>query len=273
MARREEQHQSAGGLQASWSPRTLGSVLMLLTVSGCTAILGIDQDYTLGAGGGVSSTSPGGTGPAGGGGGGTTLLMDYDDGIADNGVHDDGINGGGFDDTSASTTSTSFTDHTVWFHYGANQDQEAALASLDNNGAKTDGSLRSAVLTDARIFHASTAATGYVFASGDTHSIQFVWRDGSNWDDATGTATLAIGYYDDEGSAGFDPMADTFTVVSSLTTATSTQDSTWEDGGGTFPDVAPSAAAGKGLYVRITASDQFARVDNITLTAYSGAPP
>ncbi|MBW2528418.1 MAG: hypothetical protein JRI23_29855 [Deltaproteobacteria bacterium] len=294
MSREAEQaRRGTLGATAQWG--TLGAAMALMALVSCNAILGVDQDYVVGGGGATSSTSIGGTGTTGGGAGGTggetststgttsgsgggggastILLMDYDDGSPGNGVHEADLCGGGFDDTSATTDSSQFSEHTVWFAYDATQDQEAAKTQLENNGAKTDGSIRSGVLTDVRVFHASTETTGYTFASGDSYVIHFVWRDVSQWDDATSTITIAIGYYDDEGSTGFDPTTAAFTVVSSVTTETSTIDATWEEAGGTFPDAVPSAAAGKSLYVRITATDAFARVDNITLTAHSSSGP
>ncbi len=251
-----------------------GGALAVLVLSSCSSILGIDQDYSVegdggtgGAGGMTTTSTTSSLGGGGAGGGETTILMDYDDGDAGNDLHDADISGGGFDDTSASTDSSDFSEHAVWFNYDGPQDNEAALATIDNSGAKTDGSMRSGVLTAAKIFQASTADTGYTFATGDSHVIRFVWRDASQWDDATGTVTVALGYYDGEGSANFDSTADPFTDVSSIPTGTSAIDSTWEEGGGAFPDSAPPATAGKTLYVRITANDAFARIDNITLTA------
>jgi len=280
MARAAERLGSSDTM-ATGSGTILGGVVAMATALGCSSILGIDEDYSLGAGGtggGTGGTTTSSTTSSQGGGGGsggaaTTLLMDYDDGVPDNDVHDGDLSGGGFDDTSASTDSSPFAEHSVWFHHDGTQDTECAKTLVDDNGAKTDGSTRSGVLTGTKVFHASTGGTGYAFATGDSHVIRFVWRDALQWDDATGTVTTAIGYYEDEGGSGFDPTTAPFTIVSSLTTDPSTQDSTWEEGGGTFPDTAPSAAADKTLYVRITANTAFARIDNITLTAHSSAGP
>jgi hypothetical protein len=193
--------------------------------------------------------------------------MDYDDGVADNGVHDAEISGGGFDDGPQVTGQSAFADHAVWFNYGAGQNEVCSSENIVNGGAKADGSVRSASLTELRVFHASTVATGYTIATGDSYDIDFVWYDGSQWVDASGIVTVAIGYYADEGGGTFDPTTDPFTVVSSIDAGLSTMDTTWEQAGGTFPDVAPAAAAGKTLYLRVTANDRFGRIDNITLTA------
>lgn len=198
--------------------------------------------------------------------GATTLLMDYNDGNAGNGIHDADLSGGGFDDVVLGGDALTFAAHSIWFTTGSSADQ-ASRTNIGSNGDKTDGSLRSAVLTNGRVFRASTASSSYTISTGDTYDISLVWRDAIGWNDASGTITFSLGYYANEGNMGFDPVTDAFTTFATFTTGTSQINDTWETAAGSFNMAAPAGGDGKTLYVQMIANSGFGRADNITLTA------
>ncbi len=165
---------------------------------------------------------------------------------------------GNFNDTAV--TGNTFAELPEWSNIGGGQGAEATNTNLDFDGT------RNAVLSNngGRKF---AADTGHTLTAGERFRVSFVWRDAGNWDDANDTVAVTLYTTADNTIDG------SRTVLQTLRSPVSTQDSTYEEAELAFSAVAASAAD-KRLFVFFegidgdsgnTTSTGYARLDNFVL--------
>ncbi|QTN33923.1 alkaline phosphatase D family protein [Akkermansiaceae bacterium] len=168
------------------------------------------------------------------------------------------LRNGDFNDPAV--TGNSFAELPEWQNLGGAQTTEASKTDLAFDGT------RNAVMSNngTRKF---AVDTGHTLAAGEIFRVGFVWRDASNWDDAADTVAVTLYTTDSNTIDGAR------TVLQTLQSPASTQDSTYEQATLTFNAVA-AAAAGKRLFAFFEGIDGnpanttnigFARLDNFTL--------
>jgi hypothetical protein len=174
-------------------------------------------------------------------------------------------------DFNAATGNT-FADLPQWINLGGGQTVEATRSD-DVVSNVILNATRNAVLSDSgtRKF---AVDTGHDLVAGDSFRAVFDWRDAGNWDDASDT--VAVTLY----TTANNLIDGSRTVVQTLQSPLSSQDSTYEQASLVF-DAVGAAAAGKRLFVFFEGIDGnastngFARLDNFVLergTLDSGVP-
>jgi phosphodiesterase/alkaline phosphatase D-like protein len=174
-------------------------------------------------------------------------------------------------DFNAATGNT-FADLPQWINLGGGQTVEATRPD-DVVSNVILNATRNAVLSDSgtRKF---AVDTGHDLVAGDSFRAVFDWRDAGNWDDASDT--VAVSLY----TTANNLIDGTRTVLQTLQSPLSSQDSTYEQASLVFNAVG-AAAAGKRLFVFFEGIDGnastngFARLDNFVLergTLDSGVP-
>ncbi len=174
-----------------------------------------------------------------------------------------GVRNGDFNSGTGGSGDWSFAETAEWFNLAGNQATQATRTNVGFDGT------RNAVLAQggSRQFGVDT---GHTLSTGERFQASFVWRDASNWDDATDVVRVIL--Y----TTGNDQIDGARTVLETLDAPVSTTDSTYEPAVLTFGPV-PALAAGKRLFAMFEGigNGGFARLDNFTLqrgTVGSGVP-
>lgn len=125
-----------------------------------------------------------------------------------------------------------------------------------NNASPNSGSTNFVLTSDRQIGY----DLGHQIATGDTFNLSFGWRDAANWD-ATDTMDMTLFYTAD------DDISSSPVTLINLNSGNRTGTGTWETASISGASFSDPAAAGKKLFVRLSATNvtqgEFARVDDI----------
>lgn len=168
---------------------------------------------------------------------------------------------GDFDGDQSSFDARIFSDTPDWFNLSGDQNEQATTLSA------TPGETRKASLSDAgnRLF---ALETGYTLTEDQKLELNYQWKDGDNWDDASDQIRVTMFTTSDDTPSG------TRNDIESLLSGLSTTDSSFETFSATFAPI-PASADGKKLFILLEGVDGnsnpngFAEVDDFVLSLFN----
>ena len=165
---------------------------------------------------------------------------------------------GDFNADASATDQRSFADTPNWINIGLSADQNAS-ATRTNNDA--DGT-RNAVISE-NADSSFGLDTGYELESGDAFQAKYLWRDASNWADASDRMRVTLFVTADNTITG------TRTNLGSVDSNLSTGNSSYQSEVANFDSLDLTSHIGKRLFVELHTAQTgtgFVRVDNFTLS-------
>jgi len=169
-----------------------------------------------------------------------------------------GVRNGDFNDDTSGIDGRNFDETPQWFNIGsAGNLSQATRTTLPFDG--TRNSVHSQ--NSSRVF---AIDTGHTLATGEVFQASYAWRDASGWTDASDRMSAALFTTADNTPTG------TRTILQTILSATSTQNSAYETEKSLF-DPIPASANGKRLFAAFEGFDGsgngagFGRMDNILL--------